>query len=97
VTVMHEWIVTYCTAEMSRWPSESAAWVAHDRAVIHGLNPDALAVVETAARCGGCRRSATRRNADDVANVCQFCGEESDWVRTKREWHENQLAEQERT
>jgi len=95
--VMREWIITYCTAEMSRWPSESAAWVAHDHAVIHGLNPDALAVVETTARCGGCRQPATRRDADDVANVCQFCGEESDWVRAKHERHEKQLAEQERT
>lgn len=95
--MMREWIITYCTAEMSRWPSESAAWIAHDVAVIHGLNPDALAVVETAARCGGCRRLATRRDADDVANVCQCCGEESDWVMAKRERHEKQFAEQERT
>lgn len=47
-------------------------------------------------RCGGCRQPATRRDADDVANVCQFCGEESDWVRATRERHEKQLTEQER-
>lgn len=47
---MREWIVTYWTAALSRWPSESAAWIAHDVAVIRGLNPDALAVVETTAR-----------------------------------------------
>jgi hypothetical protein len=42
----YRWLVTYETAVMSRWASESAAWVAHDRAVISGLNPDNLAVVE---------------------------------------------------
>lgn len=83
---MHEWIVTYCTAEMSRWPSKAAAEIAHDRAVSHGLNPDVLAVVEMAPRCD-CGWPATRRDADDVANVCQFCGEESDWVRAKRDRH----------
>lgn len=88
--MMREWIGTYCTAEMSRWPSESAAWIAHDSAVIHGLNPDALAVVETTARCRDCRRPATRRDANDVVNVCQCCGEESDWARTKRERYEMQ-------
>jgi len=41
----YPWLVTYETAVMSRWKTESAAWVAHDRAVIRGLAPDKLAVV----------------------------------------------------
>ena len=75
---LREWLVTYETAVMSRWKTENGAWVAHDRAVMQGLNPDALAVVETAAKCGGCRQPATRRDAFDVADVCDFCGEASD-------------------
>jgi len=41
----YPWVVTYETAIVSRWNSESAAWVAHDRAVIQGLDPNKLAVV----------------------------------------------------
>lgn len=41
----YPWLVVYETAVVSRWASENAAWVAHDRALIQGLNPDKLAVV----------------------------------------------------
>lgn len=43
----YRWLLTYQTAVISRWPTEAGAWVAHDRAVLQGLNPDALAVVES--------------------------------------------------
>jgi hypothetical protein len=92
-----EWLVCYQTAELSRWQTESAAWVAHDRAVIQGLNPDALAMVEVAARCGGCRSLATRRDADDVADVCSDCGKASDHAKKERERCEKRAAEREET
>jgi hypothetical protein len=41
----HPWLLTYETAIISRHVSERAAWVAHDSAVISGLNPDKLGVV----------------------------------------------------
>jgi hypothetical protein len=42
----HRWLLCYETAVISCWASESAAWIAHDEAVIQGLDPDKLAVVE---------------------------------------------------
>jgi hypothetical protein len=43
--LLMEWLVTYETAVLSRWPTEALAWLAHDAAVALGLNPDKLAVI----------------------------------------------------
>ena len=40
------WTVTYETAVISRHATEGEAWVAHDHAVLRGLDPDKLAVFQ---------------------------------------------------
>ena len=46
-------------------------------------------------KCGGCSQPATRRDAYDVADVCDYCGEDSDRRRKESERHEKRLAEME--
>ncbi len=43
-----QYLLTYETAKLSTHATEREAWIAHDTAVIRGLNPDALAVVDQA-------------------------------------------------
>lgn len=40
-----QWSLSYETAIISWHATEDEAWIAHDRAVIQGLNPDKLAVI----------------------------------------------------
>ena len=47
---------------------------------------DLLASQRPAAKCSACQfNAATRRDADDVADVCDFCGEASDDQKRDRE------------
>ena len=54
-----------------------------------------LASQRPAIKCGGCSSPATRRDADGVADVCEFCGEASDDQKRDREKRMRRMAERE--
>lgn len=52
-------------AELIEYRGQCASCLAYD-------------AVQASKTCGGCRQPATRRDAYDVADVCDICGEDSD-------------------
>lgn len=52
-----------------------------------------VAEIKRLTKCDGCQfNAATRRDAYDVADVCDFCGEASDTERARAVRHEKRLA-----